>query len=231
MIEMDEELKLEIYNHYVTYKVLEKIFSKDINESLKDEFCKNQDFIDCLVALINYNFDQHIFEKGEKENIYTILSEFRYQESPLIDVNVYNDLISKLNTSTSENNITFLKCEFVARSIQPKYNIDNVDRLNFSVVKDMYQYDVNLLRIILASEEAYQENKEVLFLNGYYVRSIVGLLNNIPNVVKNDILLSRINEILATNKKLLKFDLYTNFIDTTNKDAIKLIKKIKKNNS
>ena len=33
------------------------------------------------------------------------------------------------------------------------------------------------------------------------------------------------------NKKLLKFDLYTNFVDTTNKDAIKLIKKIKKINS
>ena len=231
MIEMEEELKVEIFNYYVTYKVLEKIFSKDIKESMKDDFVKDKDFIDCLIALINYNYDQHILDDANKDNILTILSEFRYQESPLINLEVYNELVSKLNISTGENNTSFLKSEFIARSIQPRYNFNNVDRVNFYVVKDMYQYDVNLLRIILSSEEAYQEYKETLFLNGYYVRSIVGVLNSIPSIVKNETLLSRINEVLTTNKKLLKFDLYTNFVDTTNKDALKLIKKIKKNNS
>ena len=231
MIEVDEELKNEIFNHYATYKVLEKVFSKNITESLKDDFVNTHDFVNCLVALINFNYDQHVFGENDKDNIFTILSELRYREKPLIDAEIYNKLVSNLNISTSENNIAFLKSEFVARSIQPRYNVNNIDKLNFYVVKDMYQYDVNLLRIILASEEAYQEHKEVLFLNGYYVRSIVGLLNSVPNIVQNDVLLSRITEILTTNKKILKFDLYTNFIDTTNKDALKLIKKIKKNNS
>ena len=55
MIEMDEELKSEIFNYYATYKVLEKVFSKDIRESMKDNFTKERDFINCLIALINYN--------------------------------------------------------------------------------------------------------------------------------------------------------------------------------
>lgn len=219
------ELKTIIYDSEVY-----KEFKNFNDETLKTWLLNLED-------VIKLNFEQKIYSKNVKNNLYKLLSIYRERFKEDYILNKVNELITILNKSDETNVYGMLKKEFdirymgiVERSLTHKF-YDNNDMESW--VTDSICLDYNFLKSLV-------DDNDVDFLNlamsdFIYLTSLNYLLTNYSYILKDKKIIDKILKLLKCNMEISK-DLKRRGIDADgnledvyheSKACLKKIKKLK----
>ena len=200
---MNISIMESLLTYYKTVAAFSVIYSPDIKEDLNNSDILDQDwFLKELENLIKWNKTARVFDSNDKDNIFSVLYNFRFERNNFINVEDYNNMIIDLNLSNDEFSEYFLRKLRLSRNLLNEINNNNIYLYDTQPYKQIYSYDKNLIESLLCSREEFDNNIVKFLGNEFYLFSIVGLVENIPEILQDDEILFRLYFIVLLNIKV-----------------------------
>lgn len=196
-------------NVYIIYKRLQA-FVFNPNLGLKEQkdiiFMRN---LELYLKLVYNDLDYTL-----KQDILTALSELRLvqDENKNERIEIINSIIRNINMSKTDNDHIFYKLELYNRFKDFKYLEQDIDDEMMEGINSFIFLDYLILisHIDLTTDDEFEnEYLKQLIGNIYYYNSIEILINECPNILKNNKFIKRFKKIHELNKSInLELDKY-----------------------
>lgn len=197
-------------------------------------------FDEILILLVNfindYN-DMQMLDNYMVQNIYEIISYIKYHydynsvEDRKNKINIYNNLITKLNNNFNTNSEIFYINQYLSRGINSDYNYTFseffVPEELKKIVRISLCYDNFFYEILNKQRKNISESEfSILVMNSLFIYSVNYFYLECPSILENN---SILKEVLIKNKKILNSPFIKNKTDSQSlkKYSKKLFNKIR----